>query len=87
MPIDMDRDYDYEFLAHSAKPTLIIQGEDDEFGSGERVSAALSPLGDHITLHRVPHGDHFFSEGLDELRGAVRGYYESGPGALVLTGR
>ena len=46
--------------------------------------AALSPLGSHITLVRVPDADHYFTDRLDDLRVAVRGYYESGPGARLL---
>jgi len=84
LPVEMDERYDYGFLADVAKPVLVVQGENDEFGSGERVASVLEPLGDHITLVRVPDTDHYFADRLDELRGAVRGYYESGPGARLL---
>ena len=48
------------------------------------VAAVLAKLGDHITLVRIPGSDHYFADRLDELRAAVRGYYESGPGAELL---
>jgi alpha/beta superfamily hydrolase len=32
----------------------------------------------------VPESDHYFTDRLDELRAAVRGYFESGPGARLL---
>ena len=78
--------YDFDFLAEVAKPTLIVQGENDEFGSGEDVAAVLAELGSHITLVRIPGADHYFADRLDELRAAVRGYFQSGPGAQLLAG-
>ena len=76
--------YEYPFLADTDKPTLVVQGENDEFGSGSAVAAVLKPMGPHITLVRVPGTDHFFTDRLDELKEAVRGYYSSGPGSRVL---
>ncbi len=84
LPVDLDERYDFEYLARAEKPVLVVQGENDEFGPGERVAVALAPLGSHVTLVRVPETDHYFEGRLDDLRGAVRGYYESGPGARVL---
>ena len=84
LPVDMD-DYDYSFLAEADKPILVVQGENDEFGSGVVVSKLLAPLGTHITLVRIPGSDHYFTDRLDELRASVRGYYESGPGSRLLT--
>jgi alpha/beta superfamily hydrolase len=84
LPVDLDDRYDFGFLAQAAKPILVVQGENDEFGAGPEVARALGPLGDHVTLVRVPDTDHFFAGRLDELRAAVRGYYESGPGASLL---
>lgn len=84
LPVDLDERYDYSFLADAGKPILVVQGENDEFGSGDQVADALAPLGSHISLVRVAGSDHYFAGGLDELRGAVRGYFESGPGASVL---
>ena len=84
LPVDLEERYDFGFLAEAAKPVLVVQGENDEFGSGEAVGARLAPLGDHVTLVRIPGADHYFTDRLDELRAAVRGYYESGPGARIL---
>jgi len=83
LPVDK-RDYDFGFLAEIDKPVLVVQGEQDEFGSGGRVQEVLAPLGPHITLVRVPDTDHFFAERVDELRESVRSYYATGPGAAVL---
>jgi alpha/beta superfamily hydrolase len=84
LPVEMEDRYDYGYLATAGKPVLIVQGENDEFGSGEQVAAVLDVLGGHVTLVRVPGTDHYFADRLDDLRGAVRGYYETGPGARHL---
>lgn len=76
--------YDFGFLAETTKPLLVVQGENDEFGSGDDVARVLSGMGSHITLVRVPGADHYFTDRLDELREAVRGYFQSGPGARLL---
>ena len=84
LPVDLDERYDFSFLADAGKPVLVVQGENDEFGAGEAVEAALAPLGAHVTLVRVPGADHYFTDRLDELRAAVRGYFQAGPGARTL---
>ena len=84
LPVERGEQYDYAFLATAGKPVLVVQGENDEFGSGERVATVISGLGSHVTLVRVPGADHYFTDRLDELRAAVHGYFESGPGARLL---
>ena len=84
LPVHLADRYDYGYLGETDKPVLVVQGEEDEFGSAELVGKALAPLGSHITLVPIPGADHFFTGQLDELRAAVRGYYESGPGSRLL---
>jgi alpha/beta superfamily hydrolase len=84
LPVDLHERYDFGYLRDAGKPVLVVQGENDEFGAGDHVASVLGVLGSHITLVRIPDTDHFFAGRLDELREAVRGYYESGPGAKVL---
>lgn len=79
-------EYEYSYLAKADKPVLVIQGEDDEYGSGVAVENVLRPMGSHITLVRIPGADHYFSQHLDALMETVRGYYSSGPGSRVLAG-
>jgi alpha/beta superfamily hydrolase len=76
--------YDYTFLKGAAKPVLIVQGEDDEFGSGTEVESAVAELGPHVTLVRIPEADHYFSKGMDEMKGALTEYFRDGPGGGVL---
>lgn len=80
---DVER-YDFDFLAETSKPVLVVQGEHDEFGSAEEAAGVLRPFGSHVTLVPVPDTDHYFEGRLDDLRAAVRGYWESGPGSRVL---
>lgn len=84
LPVDMDDRYDYGFLAEADKPILVVQGENDEFGPAARVESAVGSLGSHVTVVPVAGTDHYFEGRLDELRSAVRGYFESGPGSRVL---
>lgn len=84
LPVDLDERYDFGFLADVDKPVLVVQGENDEFGPARRVKEALAPLGSHITVVTVAGTDHYFEGRLDELRDAVRGYFETGPGSRVL---
>jgi alpha/beta superfamily hydrolase len=84
LPVDLDDRYDYGYLADVDKPILVVQGENDEFGSGAQVASELARLGGHISVVRVPETDHYFAGHLDELRAAVRGYYDSGPGSRLL---
>lgn len=84
LPVEMDDRYDYAYLANAGKPILVVQGENDEFGAGSVIASTLGPLGAHITLVRVPETDHYFDGRLEDLRGAVRGYFETGPGARFL---
>jgi len=86
LPVDRDVSYDFAFLADTGKPVLVVQGENDEFGSGARVAEVLAGLGSNVTLVRVAGADHYFTDRLDELRAAVRDYFESGPGARLLAG-
>lgn len=84
LPVDH---YDYSFLADVEKPTLVVQGEDDEFGKGERVRSVVDSLGDHVGLVVVPGSGHFFHEHFDELKSAIREFFTTGAGARVLDRR
>ena len=81
LPLERDNRYDYGFLGQTAKPVLVVQGENDEFGSGAQVAGALQGMGSHITLVRVPGSDHYFTDRVAELQDAVREYFQRGPGS------
>jgi uncharacterized protein len=80
LPLSMT---DFAFLEDVRKPTLLIQGEDDEFGGGEIVRDLVDRLGGQITLVRIPGSDHYFHEHFDELQNAVRDHFTEGPGGHV----
>ena len=78
------RAYDYTYLKDAAKPLLVVQGEEDQFGSGTRVAEVARGLGSHVTLVRIAGADHYFTDRLAQMQDAVRGYYDSGPGSRLL---
>ena len=83
LALDLRR-FDYGFLEGSDKPILVVQGENDEFGAGQRIAELLAELGPSVTLVRIPDCDHYFTGRLDALEEAIRGYYASGPGSRLL---
>jgi len=83
LPIDLEH-YDYSFLSGTRKPVLIVQGEDDEFGSGATTAELVGGLEGHVRLVRIAGSDHYFTGCWDELKEAVALYYESGPGSKFL---
>jgi alpha/beta superfamily hydrolase len=80
------RSYDYRFLADVSKPILVIQGEEDEFGSGPEVEAVVADLGSHVTLARISGGDHYFEGHIDEMKAVLSEYFLNGPGGDVVGG-
>jgi len=83
LPIRM---YDYGFLASVQKPIFVVQGEEDEFGSGAEVEAVVATLGSHVTLARIAGGDHYFDGHIDEMKAVLSEYFRSGPGGDVVGG-
>lgn len=72
---------DFSFLSGVQKPLLVVQGEVDEFGSGEEVAERVSEWGGQITLEVIPDSGHYFYDHFDELQEKVREYFSTGPGA------
>ena len=81
VPIEV---YDYSFLGGSGKPTLLVQGDEDEYGSGAMVQGSLESLGEHVTVVRIPGTGHLFDDRMAELQTVIREYFRSGPGATLL---
>jgi len=78
--------YDYSYLADTEKPVLIIQGEEDEFGSAGEVREVLGALGDHISGKGIPASGHLFEDHFEEVQAVIREFFLEGPGAPVITG-
>ena len=66
--------YDYGFLADARCPVLIVQGERDEFGSGERAAEFARQLGEPVEAVVIPGADHYFHGHFDELRRGIRDF-------------
>ncbi len=67
----IDRVSDTSFLKGSGKPRLFVQGEDDEFGSGEKIEALAEQLPEPRLAKVIPGSDHFFTGKLDPLENAL----------------
>lgn len=81
LPVSM---HDFSFLRSTGKPTLVVQGEHDEFGPARAARETLEGAGDHLTLVSVAGAGHFFIERIDELKAAIRRYFAEGAGSEAL---
>lgn len=81
LPVEM---YDLDFLDSPSKPLLVVQGEEDEFGPGPAIARAVEGWGNLVELVRVPDADHYFHDHFDELKDAVRHWFQEGAGARAL---
>jgi alpha/beta superfamily hydrolase len=68
IPVDHS---DLTYLRGCAKPKLIIQGGDDQFGSRVNVEVLFSTLPEPKRLVVVEGGDHFFGGQLEKVRSAI----------------
>ena len=66
-------------LDAGGKPRLFVQGEDDQFGSGEALRRLVEPWPEGRSVVVVPGTGHFFDHRLDELQGAVCTWAEERP--------
>lgn len=76
--------FEYDVVADMDTPILVVQGEEDEFGSGAEVERVMTAMGPHVEVVRVPGADHYFTGRFDPLRAAIRDWFVSGTGADAL---
>jgi alpha/beta superfamily hydrolase len=76
--------YDYSFLADTAKPTLLVQGSQDEFGTALELQKAVASFGPEVSVATVEGADHYFSGAVDGLKKSVAKYFTKGPGGDIL---
>jgi uncharacterized protein len=62
---------DMAYLQECAKPKLIIQGGEDQFGSRANIEALFATLPEPKRLVIVEGADHFFAGTLQEVSGAI----------------
>ena len=60
-------------------PRLFVQGENDEFGSGEALRSRVEPLPPPREIAVIPGADHFFEGRLDALQGVIADWAEARP--------
>lgn len=65
------------WLTGCAKPKLIVQGSQDEYGAEPAMREWISHLPEPKSLVIVPGADHFFTAYQTQLAGAIRGYFAS----------
>jgi alpha/beta superfamily hydrolase len=68
IPVDHS---DVTYLRDCAKPKLIIQGGNDQFGSRANVEALFATLSEPKRLFFVEGADHFFAGQLEKVRSAI----------------
>ncbi len=68
-----------ETLAAPKQPRLYVQGEQDEFGPGEKVRELVELLPPPREMVVVKGADHFFNGHLDELQDAVASWAQTRP--------
>ena len=71
-------DFDLSFLKHCAKPKLIIQGGNDQYGAKDRVERLFQEIPEPKKLVFVPEADHFFTGKLEQVPAAISGWIDAG---------
>ena len=61
----------FDFLAGQTRPLLLLQGEDDPFGSPAALRRLVERLPDAVRLYSFPGEGHFFSGVLPQLTAAI----------------
>jgi len=74
---------DLSFLQACPPPRLFVQGERDEFGSGDLLRELVARLPGPRSLVIVPGADHFFGGHLDEMQDAVGAWTAQRPWAAA----
>jgi uncharacterized protein len=62
---------DLNYLKNCAKPKLIIQGANDQYGSEDRVEALFEKMREPKKLVFISEADHFFTGKLDQVATAI----------------
>jgi alpha/beta superfamily hydrolase len=79
--LPVSRMSDIGVLQRIKAPRLFVQGEKDQFASGESVRALVEPLPEPKQLTVIAESDHFFTGHLDRLQGELSGWVATRPWA------
>jgi uncharacterized protein len=79
MPVSAteDRNYDFHFLQHCAKPKLFVSGARDQYGSQARLKEVLEFVHEPKQLVIIEAADHFFEGRLREMRDTIESWVRS----------
>ncbi|MFB6356403.1 MAG: alpha/beta hydrolase [bacterium] len=81
LPLEM---YDFSFLHEFDRPTLLIQGEHDEFASFNELATFLTGKNKQITLRKIEGGDHFLKERYSSLKTVIMNWMSTGDGSALM---
>ena len=73
LPVDKT---DMSYLRSCAKPKLLIQGGNDQFGSRANIEALFTSLPEPKRLAIVDGADHFFTGRLDQVGAAIHSWLD-----------
>jgi hypothetical protein len=67
---------DLSYLHSCAKPKLIVQGSNDQYGSREKLQTLFDAIPEPKKLIFVDGADHFFTSKLDQVAGTIDKWLE-----------
>jgi alpha/beta superfamily hydrolase len=68
-----------DHLTECHKPLLLVQGENDTYGGGDKMRSYAETLPEPKTVVVVPRSDHFFTGHLNELQDAISAWVVERP--------
>jgi uncharacterized protein len=70
-------DSDLSYLKDCAKPKLIVQGANDQFGAKDRVRSLFNEIPKPKQLVFISEADHFFTGKLDQVSTAIKNWLDA----------
>ena len=77
--LPLSGEWDIEFLRHTQKPRLFVQGEGDEFGPAEALERFANSLTGPVETAIIPGASHLFRGQEDQAVDAVVDYIRRQP--------
>jgi alpha/beta superfamily hydrolase len=77
LPVSKFGEYEINQASHCEKPKLIVQGDNDEFGSVADLERFFDSLTGEKMMRVIPNADHFFEGQLPHLYDAVKEFIDS----------
>jgi alpha/beta superfamily hydrolase len=77
---------DFTYLNSEERPLLIVQGTEDQFGSPDLLKSTINLERTNVRCQFIQGSPHLFTGYFEDLRAAVREFYEGGPGQKLIGG-